>query len=111
MHLQNCTSNYSMIKKDFVLEVKIMVFIQHFYPIFLYLVFICVYLYFISKQIIDNIKYYNKLFRNMIMNNKNLCIFMRFYVLHFFCFSQFIALFRKKLKFYYITINLNILTT
>jgi len=99
-----------MIKKDFVLEVKIMVFIQHFYPIFLYLVYVFT-LYFISKQIIDNIKYYNRSFRNMIMNNKNLCIFMRFYVLHFFCFSQFIALFRKKLKFYYIIINLNILIT
>jgi len=75
MHLQNCTSNYSMIKKDFVLEVKIMVFIQHFYPIFLYLVYVFT-LYFISKQIIDHIKYYNKSFRNMIMNNKNLCIFI-----------------------------------
>jgi len=94
MHLQNGTSNYSMIKKDFVLEVKIMVFIQHFYPIFLYLVYVFN-LYFISKQIIDNIKYYNRSFRNMIMNNKNLCIFMRFYVLNFFVFHNLLLYLEK----------------
>jgi len=45
-----------MIKKDFVLEVKIMVFIQHFYPIFLYLVYVFTCISFLNKlSIILNI--------------------------------------------------------